>query len=155
MWQLREEIITVKEATHECHLYFVPQVVFLIDYQAMIHTLGTNSPTECQLTPACRKQLNSLASHGWVACLQWISSHVRIPGNENSDTLTGGNSPPQPEVNMMLTSIRSNIDTTVNKSLQDYYRQVSRRKSWECLNKPPNLPRQVIVATFGLAMGQD
>lgn len=137
-------------------MYFVPQVVFLIDYQAMIHNLGTNSPTECQLTPACREQPTSLASHGWVAYLQWISSSVRIPGNEQSDILTKvGTAQPQPELNMMLTSMRNNIDTVVNKRLQAYYRQVSRGKSWECLTKPSDLPRKVTVASFRLSTGHD
>ncbi|GFS64453.1 reverse transcriptase [Trichonephila clavipes] len=57
------------------------KVVCFIDSQAAILALSSNTPTDCLNTIQCRTKMAELISYGWTAVLQWVPSHVEIPGN--------------------------------------------------------------------------
>ena len=85
------------------------------------------------------------------AYLQWTSSGVRTPGNEKSDILTNVGAAPQPDVNMMLTSMKKNNGTVMNNSPEAYLKTSQQRQITQGPHQATQLPKQVTVATFRLA----
>lgn len=55
-----------------------------IDSQAEILALCYNSLTCCVRIIECRVKLTKLLSHGCTLWIQWVPSHVSIPGNEKA-----------------------------------------------------------------------
>ncbi|GFX40606.1 reverse transcriptase [Trichonephila clavipes] len=61
------------------------KVVFFIESEAAILALSSNTPTHCLNTIQCQTKIVELISYGWTVALQWVPSHVGIPGNEKAD----------------------------------------------------------------------
>ncbi|GFW46685.1 reverse transcriptase [Trichonephila clavipes] len=47
-------------------------------------TPQSDTPTDYLNTIQCRTKIVELISYGWTAALQWVPSHVRVPGNERA-----------------------------------------------------------------------
>ncbi|GFT34351.1 reverse transcriptase [Trichonephila clavipes] len=84
--------------------------------QAAILALSSNTPTDYLNTIQCRTKIAELISYGWTAALQWVPSHVGIPGNEraNQKAKQGAEST-QPEVPLTLRRAKSIISTHIDQ----------------------------------------
>ncbi|GFW05732.1 reverse transcriptase [Trichonephila clavipes] len=67
------------------------KVVFSIDSQAAISALSSNIPTDCLNTIQCWTKIAERISYGWTVALQWVTSHVGIPGNIDKYTVVTQN----------------------------------------------------------------
>ncbi|KMQ82368.1 reverse transcriptase [Lasius niger] len=136
------------------------KVVFLVDSQAAIVSLSNNNPTNCQRTIQCRSKLAELILQGWTVTLQWVPSHVGIPGNEKADNMAKcGAEHDQPEVPMTLSRAKNLINNYINKSSFASQREESIGKQWETLAAVGPIPRHIeraeAVARFRLTTGHD
>ncbi|GFW54207.1 reverse transcriptase [Trichonephila clavipes] len=99
------EVLAICEATAQLlSAGLAPaKVVFFIDSQAAILALSSNTPTDCLNTIQYQTKIAYLISYGCTAALQWVPSHVGIPGNERSDQKDKqGADTTQPEVPLTL-----------------------------------------------------
>lgn len=154
------EIAAIKAAASQLTQISPPlKTVFLVDSQAAIMNLTRNLETECQKTIECRKLLQHLAEKGWQLKLQWIPSHVGIPGNEKADELAKqGTELPQPVCPPSLHSSKLQINAAIANWVRQHLSRESEGKKWESLitNGPiPDLPRAIAVAAFRLRTGHD
>ncbi|GFU33418.1 reverse transcriptase [Trichonephila clavipes] len=86
------------------------KVVFFIESQAAILALSSNAPTECLNTTQCRTKIAKLISFSSSAALQWIESHVGIPGNERANQKANQEAEStQPQVLLILRRAKSII----------------------------------------------
>ncbi|GFU68139.1 reverse transcriptase [Trichonephila clavipes] len=81
------DVLAVCEAT--IHLLSAcldaTKVVFFMSSQAVILALSSNTPTDFLNTIQRRTKIVESISYGWTVALQWVLSHVGIPGNESAD----------------------------------------------------------------------
>ena len=136
------------------------KAVLLVDSQSAIHSLSSNSRTDCKRTIECRKTLSFLLSIGWTLKFQWIPSHVNIGGNEMADKLAKeGAILPQPRQLSSLRSARVQIKTALKTWNSQRLKDLSYGKQWESLvtDGPldEKLPRSVSVAAFRIKTGHD
>lgn len=135
-------------------------VVFLVDSQAAILGLTSNNLTECPETIACRASLAELNSSQRQVTIQWIPSHVGIPGNERADILAKqGTTLPQPNALATLTSAYARIASTVKRATSRDHQAAAAGKCWESLYKNGPIPggysREVAVCLFRTITGHD
>lgn len=156
------EICAVHEAA-DCLLSSaaaIGQVVFLIDSQAAISALSSNTPSDSLRTIQCRVKLSQLIEQGWAVHLKWIPSHVDIPGNERADALAKrGASSEQPSEPATLRAAHNKITHTVDATTRNALKQRSSGKRWECLAADGpirrELDRRTAVALFRTTTGHD
>ncbi|GFT21888.1 hypothetical protein TNCV_3179841 [Trichonephila clavipes] len=60
-------------------------VVSFRDSQASILVSSRKTPTDCLTIIQFRTKTAELISYGWTVALQWVPSHVGIPGNGRAD----------------------------------------------------------------------
>ena len=156
------EVTAILEAANQLQGLNLPpgRVVFLIDSQAAITALSSNAPTDCLRTIQCRSKLAELITSGWVLWLQWVPSHVGVPGNERADLKARqGAESIQPNIPLTLRTAHNTITTTINSVTQNSLKDQSKGKRWECLASvgviPSHLERAEAVARFRLATGHD
>ncbi|GFV19716.1 reverse transcriptase [Trichonephila clavipes] len=78
--------------------------------------LSNNIPTDCLNTIQCRAEFAELISYGWTVALQWVPSHVGIPGNERADQKAKqGAESSQLEVSLTLRRVKGIIFTFIDK----------------------------------------
>ena len=156
------EVCAVLEASNQLstHNLTPSKAVFLIDSQAAISALSSNASTDCLRTIQCREKLAELIKNGWVVALQWVPSHVGIPGNERADILAKrGAETDQPEIPFTLNRANNLITNTINNATLKTLKDLSIGKKWESLATagtiPKHLERAEAVARFRLATGHD
>ncbi|GFV67795.1 reverse transcriptase [Trichonephila clavipes] len=105
------------EATMQVFPAGLPLVkVVFIDSHAAILALSRNTPTDCLNTIQCRTKIVELISYGWTVALQYVSSHVGIPGNERADQKAKqGTESTQQEVPLTLRRANNIIPTFIDK----------------------------------------
>ncbi|GFV42570.1 reverse transcriptase [Trichonephila clavipes] len=93
-----------------------PVKVLFIDYQAAILALSVTTPTDCLNTIHCRAKIAELISYDWTVALQWVPSHVGIPGNERADQKANQRAESsQSEVLLIIRRAKSLISTYIDK----------------------------------------
>ncbi|GFT34019.1 reverse transcriptase [Trichonephila clavipes] len=156
------EVLTVCETTtHLLSAGLAPaKVVFFIDSQAAILALSSKTPTDCIYTIQCRTKIAELISYGRTAALQWIPSHVGIPGNKRGIKKDKqGVESTQPEVPLTLSRAKSIISTHIEKYTAMTQKTKSFGKPWETLAPvgpiPRHLERTKVISRFRLTIGHD
>ena len=157
------EVSAVHEAAAQLLSAGLPpaRVVFLIDSQAAISSLCNNTPTDCLRTIQCRLKMAELITQGWIVVLQWVPSHVGIPGNERADRKARqGAEGALDEVPMTLSRAKHMINTCVNRFSLAAQKSESLGKQWETLAAVGPIPishleRSEAAARFRLTTGHD
>ncbi|GFV96934.1 reverse transcriptase [Trichonephila clavipes] len=88
-----------------------------------------------------------LISYGWSAALQWVPSHVGVPGNERTDQRAKqGAESTQKEVPWTLRRVKSIISVYIDKYTAMTQNTKSFGKSWKTLAIVGSIPSHLLLA---------
>ncbi|GFW15903.1 reverse transcriptase [Trichonephila clavipes] len=125
------------------------------DSQAAILALSSNTPTDFLNTIQCRTKTAELISYGWITALQWIRSHVGIPGNERAFQKAKQEAESiQSEVPLTLRRAKRIISIYIDKYTAMTQKTKSFRTPWETL-APWLATLTAVPLGLGLNPGED
>ena len=136
-----------------------PNIVILVDSQAAIIAVTSNTETDLAAVLSCRQLIHKICNRSANLHFQWCPSHCGIVGNERADTLAKeGSNMLQPQRPLAFSSAKKFINGRLKEWAKTYFETASEGKAWEPLLSNPipiTLQRKEGVACFRMQTGHD